>query len=365
MKISIPIFPDFLALTGVVFITFLPITGHLLTQKFNLSLSENRVLASVPENVNSITELSKQTEAYINDNFGWRFQAIKLEKQIRNLWGDGDRTIYHGIENWLFWSEALIWDSYLGRSGFSEDHLAGWSDLINEMKNDADHYKADFVATIVPNKVSIYPEFAPDRFGNKSPLNFYDYLFKTQEYSEINFINLKSPLIDAKQLGPLYYKTDTHWNNRGAFIAYQTLLRDLPYKILEQKTLGQEEQKFSGDLARFTNTKTYETISDITIPKVDGFSQRRLNNPAILDEWQTKIYERNGSDGPVVVVIGDSFSVRYVELLKHSFNSVILVHHKLGAFKTDEIYIHNPDVVILSPVERYSELIIKNRQNVQ
>jgi len=45
-----------------------------------------------------------------------------------------------------------------------------------------------------------------------------------EENPEIQLIDVRRELIEAKKNQQVYYKTDTHWNQRGAFVGYSKII---------------------------------------------------------------------------------------------------------------------------------------------
>ena len=84
------------------------------------------------------------------------------------------------------------------------------------------------LVVIVPNKSTIYPEFLPSRIRKLSTATRLDQLVEhVRRSTGVPILDLRNTLIDAKKSGPLYRKTDTHWNQLGALVAYQKILDTL------------------------------------------------------------------------------------------------------------------------------------------
>lgn len=363
MQRSIPIIPDILSLVGLVIITFVPSVGHLVTTKESTSNVENRYLAKFPTKAEGVTDFTQQIDYYLNDHFGFRQLAIRAERKIKRIWGDGETSVYNGIEGWLFWSESTIWDSYLGRSDFSKGHLESLADLLSNLRSVSNDNGVAFAATIVPNKTSVYTEFVPKRFGEKSPRNFYDYFLQHLEIDGLNFVDVKQRLVNLKSQNQVYFKTDTHWTFRGAYEGYRALVDSLKLQepsldILYEQDLKKEfRQKFSGDLSGFDGVVVSEDVLDITEPRVEGFERQVIAESASHKDLSTIVYERPMNTGRSIVIVGDSFSKYYLSFFKRDFDRIVFIHHKLGDFSIDEVFDYNPDFVVFSPVERYAESI--------
>ena len=365
----------YLALIVIVILSLIPSLGHIaknMHSKFTsqnvetITAEENRYLNNFPAYSGQFTDYTRSLDEYFNDRFAARNLAIKAERKLRGFWEDSGRSVYRGQEGWLFWSEALIWDSYQGRSNFTLQTRKGFENFIEQIKSRSLASGAGFAATIVPNKSTIYPEYAPKRFGEKSPRNFLGYVMASSDKDALHLVDIKLLLIAQKNTGKLYHKTDTHWTSQGAFIAYQALMTTLTnnggeFERLQGNDLvSREITDFQGDLGRMIETDIVEIDKRLSPKNLALFDVETLNEAASADIFRTTIYKRKGAlkyNGRKIVIIGDSFSLRYVDFFKTNFDMIITMHHKFGDIDIDAVFNHQPDVVIVSPVERYSELI--------
>ncbi|MXF14170.1 hypothetical protein FQ010_25695, partial [Escherichia coli] len=71
------------------------------------------------------------------------------------------------------------------------------------------------------------------------------------------FINMGASFDNLKNNGPLYYKTDTHWNKRGAWAGYKEISHRISQQVPNIKWLTDKDVDISassrngGDLSRF------------------------------------------------------------------------------------------------------------------
>ena len=87
--------------------------------------------------------------------------------------------------------------------------------------------KAAFVV-VAPNKQSIYPEELR-KDGTHQPSRLDDFLARLGPEARAAFIDPRSELRASKPRYsvPVYHPTDSHWNDLGAFIAYQKIVSAL------------------------------------------------------------------------------------------------------------------------------------------
>lgn len=82
----------------------------------------------------------------------------------------------------------------------------------------------EFKVMIAPDKDSVYREKLPKWYA-QSNIQFSDVIQK--ELPNIYIDILSSILKNKTEEYPLYYKTDTHWNNYGAWIGFSELMKSL------------------------------------------------------------------------------------------------------------------------------------------
>src|SRR5262249_29117353 len=71
---------------------------------------------------------------------------------------------------------------------------------------------------------SVYPEHLPAsvrRVGSKTRLD--QLVEREQRPGGVPLLDLRGPLREAKARERVFHRTDTHWNERGAFAAYQAV----------------------------------------------------------------------------------------------------------------------------------------------
>jgi hypothetical protein len=115
-----------------------------------------------------------------------------------------------------------------------------------------------YVVVVVPDKFSVYPEHLPGWVvrAAQTPLDRVSAAVSAQR--RVRFLDLRAPLVAAKDGTPVYYLTDSHWNVRGAAIGYDALMREvqaaLPGRVagivpVALPDYDPRTDRYSGDLA--------------------------------------------------------------------------------------------------------------------
>jgi hypothetical protein len=137
-----------------------------------------------------------------------------------------------GTDGWLYFaggSTDKVIDRYVrGRDPFLQSELERWRGLLLERTQRFRGIGARYVLVIGPNKESIYAEHLPAWIGPKLGPTRLDQLMAYLRFTpEVTVIDLRASLTADKGSDALYYKTDTHWNPRGAYTAYREIARIL------------------------------------------------------------------------------------------------------------------------------------------
>ena len=127
------------------------------------------------------------------------------------------------------------------------------------LRDYAQSYGSEFLLTVAPNKNTLYPANMPYYFSqDTAALRNRDLLHSALEKSDIPYCNLFE--VFAKQSETLYLKTDSHWNNKGALLAYNTILDTLEKAHEDFSSADVTRKKdFHGDLSNMLYPALNET----------------------------------------------------------------------------------------------------------
>lgn len=369
-----------LACTAIVGLTLAPAFGHMTRDGLapnnassdpQIATTENRYLTPFPTNADSFTDFTAKVDSHLNDHFALRSVAIKAHQKLQRSLGGAKLPVYAGRDGWVFLGEDLVWASHQGRVGYTHQTVQAFDAMVRAIQTRCNDTGAAFVATISPNKASIYTEHTPHRFGQKSDRNFHDTVMSTLDVEALNLVNLKPILLAEKDKQQLYYKTDTHWTDYGAFLGYRALMQRLiktrpEIKIIKEKHLKKTvKTDYKGDLTKIGDLKNTQEAIQLLKPKITRkFTVKHIENSDHTKDWRTAIHTVKGkplnhqtADTPLkLVIIGDSFSNRQIKILRSSFDEIINIHHKLGGFEIEDIFAHDPDAVIFSVAERFADV---------
>lgn len=193
---------------------------------------EKRTLAQAPSlivegQVN--LEATSQFDDYYADQFAFRSYLVSAYHQLnqRVLGQSGSSKVISGRSGWLFFQETLA--DFLASPLLSDTEMRRLAVTLSLQKEYLRNKGIDFYFMVAPNKNSVYGEFMPKRLSPVHPDNNLNRWLASPHAQAVSTIDLLTPLKSAARTAqtPLYHQTDTHWNNLGARIGFQNMMRVL------------------------------------------------------------------------------------------------------------------------------------------
>jgi hypothetical protein len=267
---------------------------------------------------------------------------------------DGLDKVLVGREGWLFLrgdsNDAL--GQHTGRVRFSEADKEELRELFERRVAVAEGAGATWLTAVVPDKEIIYSEQLPASVVPLPRRPVHDYL-EIGAAAGAEVLYLHQSLDEAKDGGELYLRTDTHWNHRGAYVAYLAICRELerlgiPLEVVEEDWVEWWERPVLGDLGeKLVNSPG---SPDVRATLTRSWARRTYDN-AIRNHGRVMVHEKDEETQPVCLVFGESFAETLLYFLKESFGRLVFVHTSM--FVEDLIAIERPDVVLGLPIERF------------
>jgi len=194
---------------------------------------EKRQLASFPTlawNARSWISFPKSYESFFLDRFNMRSWLIRVHSRLKYfvLHVSPLEQVTLGQNGWLFYSSAKDGDPlscYRGTNLFSDKRLALMIRNLETWKKWFEKQGISYFILIAPDKYSMYPENLPPWMRRVAPRTRLEQFMESvpPDIAEI-MVCPEDALLEAKKRFPTYFKTDTHWNQWGAFIAAQSLM---------------------------------------------------------------------------------------------------------------------------------------------
>ena len=338
----------------------LPALIRLVGANLDFEIKENRTKTSFPKFDPKHPQKTATTfEKYFNDNFGLRGGLLFANKALRYfvLKTSGSDAVVIGKNGWHFFREHPNLNELRNAKLFSEDGVRKWAKALQARSDFAKQHGAKYVFVLAPDTKTVYPDQLPAWIPAQESRSRTDQLFEElAAHTDVQFIDLRPTLKEVRD-EPIYYRTDTHWTELGAFYAYQAIMAKMRVLFPEQAENFNPlplsyfyivPTTFSGDLAIMLGLQglvTEETIS--LVPHTTWQATMR----------QGKYTERNfvtenlqRPHAPKLLLFRDSFVNALQAPLAEHFSTTRF--RWSYAFERRHIIRDKPDIVIQIMVER-------------
>lgn len=189
---------------------------------------ENRPLAREPQIVDRDglnLEFPSDFDDYWQDHFGLREELVTaFHAATLAIFNDTlNEKVVAGKDGFLFYSETL--NDYTGLETMSDADILRAANVIRQISEYAKSHGAGFVFSVAPNKNTVYPEYMPSRIKRTGFADNRTRLYAALSDAGVETLDFAALLTEHKGDGLLYYQQDTHWNQRGALIAYNEIMK--------------------------------------------------------------------------------------------------------------------------------------------
>ncbi len=328
--------------------------------------SENRELATMPHLDGSLEAIAGYGNGFghwFEDHFGFRAALVRWYGESRFSWlGVSPSTaVIKGRDGWLFYADDGGMEDCTNEKLLSAAELEDWRETLALTNAWLRARGIAHVFTIPPDKQAIYPEALPPSLRQVNTMSRMDQVeAMLAERTGVPVVDLQPPLVAAKARERIYYQTDTHWNDRGALVAYQQIIeavrRQKPsvppawtrddFEPIERVIEGQDLARMIG-LMRVLHETEF------------GLRPRRprharvvepVNGAASAEEGRV-VTEIPGSSLPRAVIFRDSFASRLAPFLSEHFSRAVYLWQ--NDFDADVVLKERADVVIQEIVSRH------------
>ena len=202
----------------------------------------------------SFVSVQKLNLSAISTNFRWRRDLINFYTSFRLNVGDrvyNDNVI--GKNNWIFYTGDGSVVDYQNTDPLNKKKLSALQINLDRLSMKLRQKGITLLVVIPPNKSAIYSQYMPEQIpviGQKSRLDqFVEYM---KQNGDTSILDLRPTLLDASQHQDVYYKTDTHWNDVGAYYGYAEIMRILAadHPTLAPHSISDFKYTYVGDSVR-------------------------------------------------------------------------------------------------------------------
>jgi hypothetical protein len=335
--------------------------------------AEKRTLAPKPVlTVKTIATFPAEFDEYYSDHFSFRNTLIRWNSlfKIRYLKvSPVPSKVIIGKKGWLFYADEGALDNYKRTYLFTTAGLQKIKDTVDRRNRWLKGHGIAYYLMLAPEKQTIYPEFMPDsirRAGNISTLD--QVVAYLAEQSTVKVVDVRKALWAEKARHPVFRRIDTHWNQYGAFIAADSLLRAIAgrFPVILPPTLTDFSMTFEtvtrGDLVDMLALGS-DVLSE-RVPRLSANKIERLPHLFGVDlESPLKIEPMvvntmSDTTLPRLVMFRDSFATPLIPFISAHFSRSVYV----WSFSLDTSLIarEKPHVVVDELNERYLGMLIRD-----
>lgn len=330
------------------------------------SLAQTKAGEGVPRKVlgayRDVIHFKNAYDKYYKDNFvlkNWLFRSYYF---IQNDFFGVDpipQKVVQGTNGWLFLGDSysnVITESKAIVS-FEEDELNKIKTMLLKKKAWLDERNIDFYVAVAPNKHSIYGEELPIKKGNKTTK--LEQLKAIFESEALDFIDLSDAFPDKSE-GRLYHKTNTHWNDYGAYWGYKALLSKIieKYPSLEMPNL--EDFEMGTELSNQEDLTGMLGINieeeRIILKNSNEIAQKISSTLSVPPNKKNYVFHYSSTINQIkVLTFRDSFFTTLMKFMKENFGESVYIWDK---FNEVVVETEKPNIVVWEIVERDLDLLL-------
>ncbi len=302
------------------------------------SINENRKRVPFPNSSDLYEKGFLSINDWFNDNFGLRDFFIRAQHQIDySIFGYSKELFFShvGDDEYLHY-RSVIAKEQIANEKMTEETQQEIIDKYLEVKNYLQEKEVALKLIIVPQKNEILD--VADQLPVVRPE--YNMYYKMQDKA-INegmadsYVNIADVLMTENEKAPVFYKTDFHWNDWGAAVAFGKVVNSYANdkgmgEVYDTSALKYEGIKLGSNEAQMSNLSLffYNMPEEITVN-----CNREQYSEAINDDDfpEYSVWENNFD--PIfnenVLIIGDSYTQPVVFNYHGTHCGIVELFHKV------------------------------------
>lgn len=326
--------------------------------------AENRTLAAFPpldRTWTSVAAFLPGLDAWFADHFGFRSWLVRWygESRYFGLKVSPVSTVLRGKDGWLFYADDGGLDDYTNERPLPPGEIENWRRTILRERDWCRAQGIGYIFTVPPDKDAIYPEYFVDTIKQLSPVSRTDQLMTATLDTGV-VVDVRQAILAGKSKERLYHRTDTHWNQRGAFLAYQQIIQAVAVQVpsvgppLQRDDFESTSRSVPGlDLAGMMGLKRSLQEEDLRLTPKRKHRYVVVEPPggyATAGEGRI-VTEIPGSTLPRAVMFRDSYTSYLAPFLSEHFSRIVYLWQ--NDFDYEQVLKEHPDVVLHEIVGRH------------
>lgn len=293
-----------------------------------------------------------QIQDYAGDNFHLRQEMITAWSALnaKGLQSSITEDVVLGTDGWLYFADTL--PDYVGLDPMTDREIFAAARNLALISEYCEEQGARFLFTVAPNKNSLYWANMPDLTlpSARQPRDA-KRLAEALAEQDVDYLDCFSLFRGQEEV--LYFKTDSHWNGKGAALAADAV----------NGALGRSSGYFDGP---FTQEEVHKgDLYDMLYPAGDGLEADQVYGGELAIEYDVPIRSaenltimtHGGGEGSLVM-FRDSFGNNLYPYLADSFDAALF--SRSMPYRLDLVSQREADCVAAELVERNLRYLIQN-----
>ena len=270
-----------------------------------------------------------------------------------------EESVFAGGASMLYYGETV--DDYTGANMYEPQQLERIkmrAEAILSKIREASGKETEIIFLSAPNPLSVYTENASEFHAKgRAEITRLDRFGRAlSDVDGVTFLDIREDMRQNTDIDKLYYQTDTHWTETGAYFGYRAIAEAVgqtPYSLNLFKT--EEKSVMSGDLASFAGlyglTENVRFLKPVFKLKAVGIAEKpdTIDRSRYAGELESAV---NDDSLPTAVMIRDSYSANLFPFICEHFS--YMYAQRMWEYEPDyeKIAEIKPDYVIYVICER-------------
>lgn len=283
---------------------------------------------------------------YFNGHFAFRSELVTLDAYVKTTFFGVSPVsgVIAGKDGWLYYTATL--DDFWHKNPASDRMLFNIAHNISLMQHYTESLGMKFLFTVAPNKNSLYYENMPSRLMYQVEAESdMDRLTFWLDKEQVHYVDLFSLFETQEEV--LYYQRDSHWNQKGAVMVYNTLLNACGKEHeTYENCQTQLVYDYYGDLNRMLFLTGGKPEQDI---RYMGSKEWVYSKGESVEDSLVITESQEGSQ--TLLMYRDSFGNSLLPLMAGEYEQAVF--SKIVPYTMTDLAVYWPDVVIVEKVERH------------
>lgn len=336
-------------------LTFAPVpVFSVFREQIGYKNTENKTLDDFPQlNTQNFSTWPKRFESWFSDTLPFKTQLIELFRTFQRKSGlDFTQSdVIRGKNDILFYRKTV--ENYKGLSRFTKDELQTITDNLTNFFDHMQQSGTQCLFYIAPDKEQVYSNDMPESIRRVSTESRADQLTRyLKEHMPYPVIYPKVQFQTIRANYPLYYQTDTHWNDLGGWFAARQIKS--VFTVSDESAILPEYHYYERDgmdLAGMLGlSEQFPETNAVVLEFDDGLN---IYKTQTINYGNLQRFTNDGSQPEQAfkaLVIGDSFAEYYIRSAIHDIKDILFITY--GDTYLTNLDEEDPDYLIIMLVER-------------